>query len=94
MKKINVIYNHVNIYGLNIQPVLPGDRFIWKYDIICRSGKTIPKGSEALVIEQSGMTPYDEIMERGYNLLVKTANGVSIWATFEQCVSRGLLDKI
>ena len=78
----------------NIDPILPGDKFIWKFDISCRSGKVIPKGSIAEVIEQSGMTPHNEIMERGYNLLVKTANGVGIWATFEQCFSRGLLDKI
>lgn len=78
----------------NIEPILPGDKFIWKFDVHCRNGKVIPSGSEALVIEQTGMTPFNEIMKRGYNLLVKTVNGVSVWSTFEQCFSRGLLDKV
>ena len=77
-----------------ISPILPGDKFIWKFDVHCRSGNIQPKGSEALVIEQSGMTPHNEIMARGYNLLVKTVHGVSVWSTFEQCVSRGLLIKV
>jgi hypothetical protein len=77
-----------------IDRILPGDKFTWNFDISCRSGRTIPKGSVAEVIEKSGMTPHNEIMECGYNLLIKTAGAVSIWATFEQCYSRGLLTKI
>ena len=86
---METICNHKNIAA-----ILPGDKFIWKYDVQCRNDLVIPKGSIAEVIEQSGMTPYNEIMERGYNLLVKTIFGVSIWSTFEQCFSRGMLDKI
>ena len=81
----------------NVRPVPPveeGTVWEWNFDISCRNGKTIVKGSRAEVIERTGMTPHGEIMEGGYNLLVHTANNTSVWATFEQCVSRGLLTRI
>jgi hypothetical protein len=78
----------------SISPVEEGSVWEWNYDVYCRDLNVIPKGSRAEVIERTGMTPHDEIMERGYNLLIHTANGTTVWATFEQCVSRGLLKRI
>jgi hypothetical protein len=82
------ISNHKPIDKVNV-----GDEFIFLYDISCRNGKIVPKGSKCKVIEYTGMTPHNEIMDRGYNLLIETVHGVSVWSTFEQCVSRKLLDK-
>jgi hypothetical protein len=77
-----------------IPAVEEGSVWEWLVDVDCRSGHTIPKGSKAKVVKRTGLAPYGEIMDRGYNLLIEAANGITIWATFEQCVSRGLLRKV
>ncbi len=77
-----------------IPPVEEGSVWTWNFEISCRDGSVIPKGSRAEVIERTGLTPHGEVMERGYNLLVHAANGTSVWASFEQCVSRDLLTRV
>lgn len=76
-----------------IEAVKAGEKYTWKYGMQCRNGKILPAGSFAKVIEETGMIPFDEVMDRGYNLLIETVHGTSVWATFEQCLSRGLLVK-
>ena len=71
-----------------------GSVWEWTSDVRCRSGYIMKKGSTARVIERTGMTPHGEVMDRGYNLLVETNWDVTVWATFEQCISRGLLRRV
>ena len=85
----------VRIYTWGVIPeVLEGEVYEWTQDLPCRSGQTMVKGSLARVIERTGMTPYGEIMARGHNLLIDTNGKTTVWATFEQCVSIGLLKKV
>jgi len=73
------------------EPVEEGSEWEWTCDVACRSGVICQKGSRAKVVEKTGMYPHGEMMEQGYNLLVNTNGSTTVWATFEQCISRGLL---
>ena len=77
-----------------IDPVSEGSVWEWQTFVLARTGHVFKKGERAEIIEKTGMTPFGEIMERGYNLLVHTSNGTTVWSSFEQCVSRGLLKRI
>lgn len=79
---------------ITIDPVEEGSEWEWTSDVSCRSGVICQKGSRAKIIEKTGMYPHGEMMERGYNLLVNTNGSTTVWATFEQCISRGLLRRI
>lgn len=78
----------------NLRPVeiLPGQIYVWKCNVSCRDGSLLPAGSEVQVISITQDAPYGEIMERGYNLICKAANGTTVWATLEQCLSRDMLE--
>lgn len=83
------------IYNWGIVPeVKEGDVYEWTQDVPSRLGSMIPKGTIARVIERSDEVPYGEIMERGHNLLVDTNGKTTVWSTFEQCLSIGLLKKV
>lgn len=80
----------IGLYS-NISPVQEGSEWVWLINVGTRAGVIMKQFSIAKVIEKSGMTPHGEIMDRGYNLLIHTNGYTSVWATFEQCISRGLL---
>lgn len=77
-----------------VEPVEEGDVFEWLLNIKCRSEKVLREGTRAKVVGKTDLTPHDEIMDRGYNLLIEIEGETTVWATFEQCLSRGLLKKV
>lgn len=78
-----------------VDPVPARSKWEWLLDVSCRSGRIQAKGSVVEVLEFTFDAPHGEIMDRGYNLLVREPGGeVTVWATFEQCLSRGLLRRV
>jgi len=77
-----------------IDPVEPGSVWEWLRHMKTRGAPRINCGMAAVVLARTDSAPHGEVMERGYNLLIATDGVVSVWATFEQCVSRGLLRRV
>ena len=77
-----------------VDEVLPGSMWIWQADMRTRSGLVIRAGMMATVTARTPETPHGEVMERGYNLIVTTGGGTTVWSTFEQCISRGMLKPV
>ncbi len=81
----------------NVKPidaVEPGTTWEWLRCMKTRSGLRINAGLIAAVVAKTDNAPHGEVMERGYNLLISTDGVLSVWASFEQCVSRGLLRRV
>lgn len=79
---------------LNLKPVRPienGDVFEFLYDMETRSNLVHWRGSTIEVVGLTSETPFGEISARGFNWICKTEHDVSVWATLEQCLSRGVL---
>lgn len=73
--------------------VEPGDTYELLISMSCRDKSIIKKGSCILVLEQTNLTPYDEVGPHGYNWICYATNGKTIWSTLEHCIERGLLGK-
>ena len=63
-------------------------------DVSCRSGFVHPGGSFLHVVDSTKATPHGEIGPCGHNWVCKTQYDVSVWATLEHCIERGLLRKV
>lgn len=61
--------------------------------LLCRSGRVLLQGSRLYVIQRSRDVPHNEISASTWNWLVRESadDHVSIWATLEQCIQRGVL---
>lgn len=91
-----------------IKPLVQaGDCYQLVYDMSTRAGHFLLKGSCLYVIESTREVPFGEISESGLNWRCMTQNsapcsngsyftsiGISVWATLEQCLSRGLLVRV
>lgn len=86
--------NTVVVNVKEIPPVEVGSAWEWQRDMKTRGELRIGRGSIAIVLARTDDAPHGEVMERGYNLLVSTDGVMSVWASFEQCVSRGLLVRV
>ena len=75
----------------DIESVRPLDMYVFQCDVYCRDGSILSKGSRLTVILPTHEVPYGEIGPRGVNWICDAENGRTIWATLEQCISRGLL---
>lgn len=74
--------------------VREGDVWRWLFDVQCRSGRTERRGSLLFVHDRTGHAPHGEIGPNGHNWICRSEDGfISVWATLEQCVERGLLQK-
>lgn len=74
-----------------IAPVRAGQTYIFTVPVSTRAGHTYWPGAELFVVEETQECPYDEIGASGHNWICRTQNGDSVWATLEQCISRGVL---
>jgi len=74
--------------------VCEGDIYEFVHDLSTRAGHTHKQGSRLELIEKTKEMPHGEIGEAGYNWRCRTDHGESIWATFEQCVVRGLFRRV
>ena len=85
---------------VTIQPLGPyekvqaGDVYEFTNDVWLRSGHIAEEGDRLHVIEPTGQVPFGEIGPDGVNWKVDAGNGFTVWATLEQCISRGLLRKV
>ncbi len=70
-----------------------GDVYEFTSTISTRAGHLHPCGSLLYVHDHTQEAPHDEIGENG-NWWCRTDFGLSIWATLEQCIARGLLKKV
>jgi hypothetical protein len=76
------------------EKVKAGDVYEFTRDVWARSGHIFEEGDQLKVIESTGQTPWGEIGPDGCNWKVDAGNGYTVWATLEQCISRGLLVKV
>lgn len=79
---------------VKITPVQSGDTYRFKVSMSTRAGHVHPQGSLLHVHDPTTHTPYDEISQSGQNWICRTDLGISCWATLEQCIARGLLEKV
>lgn len=69
----------------------PGEIYELQSNLHCRDGNILPAASLLIVLHKSQETPYGEVGPYGYNLICKSANGITTWSTAESCFHRGLL---
>ena len=62
--------------------------------LTCRSGLVHLKGDRLIVMRHTKEAPHNEVGPLGYNWIVKTKHDVSVWATLESCITRGLIQKV
>lgn len=74
--------------------VRAGDVYVFMTNCSTRAGHIHPKDSLLYVHDNTGATPHDEIGPHGTNWLCRTQFGVSVWATLEQCIERGILKRL
>ena len=79
--------------GVKVQ-VQSGDTWKFLCNMSTRAGHVHPKGSLLHVHDKTTEAPHGEIGESGFNWWCRTEFGLSIWATLEQCIARGLLKKV
>lgn len=79
---------------VKIRPVQSGDIYRFAMDVSTRAGHTHPAGSLLHVHDPTTRSPHGEISESGRNWICRTDFGISCWATLEQCIGRGLLEKV
>ena len=77
-----------------VPPVAPGDIYTFRYEMSTRAGHIHEKGSVITVLNGTKKAPHGEISASGTNWICQTKFGEGCWATLEQCISRGLLEKI
>jgi hypothetical protein len=77
-------------------PVTVQPNYVYEFacDMSSRSGVMYKAGDEIRVVEATQSTPHNEIGVSGCNWICETKHGRSVWATLEQCVSRGMLRQI
>jgi hypothetical protein len=71
-----------------------GDAYVFQDDVSTRAGFVHPKGSLLFVHDRTGSAPHDEVGPRGHNWICRTQFDVSVWATLEHCIERGLLKRL
>jgi len=87
--RINTIHN----LG-PIDPVEPGHTYEFLFGMSTRAGHVHERGSLLHVEDRTTRTPHGEISESGSNWVCRTQHGTSVWATLEQCLSRGMLKRL
>ena len=78
----------------DIAPVAPGHTYEFKFDMSTRAGHTHKRGSLLHVEDRTTQTPHGEISESGSNWVCRTVYGTSVWASLEQCLSRGAFNRV
>lgn len=71
--------------------VQEGDTYQFACDVDTRSGKRHLRGSTLRVLSRTTNSSFGEISASGYNWECVTCHGTSMWATLEQCISRGIV---
>jgi hypothetical protein len=71
-----------------------GDCYQFVYDMSTRAGHNHLRGSYLYVIESTTEAPFGEISESGLNWRCKTKHSISVWASLEQCLSRGCFVRV
>jgi hypothetical protein len=71
-----------------------GDLFQFTHDVSTRAGYVHPRGSLLYVHQMTHDKPHGEVGPRGFNWVCRTQFDVSIWATLESSIERGLLVKV
>jgi hypothetical protein len=84
----------INAESAKTVNVSEGDTYEFLDNVSTRAGHVHPKGSMLFVHDRTRSTPHDEIGPRGYNWICRTQFGISVWATLEHCIERGLLKKL
>lgn len=83
------------IYNLTpISPVNSGDVYRATCNISTRGGYNLYTGELLQVHDKTEEAPHDEMSESGVNWICRTKHGISIWATLEHCISRGLFIRV
>lgn len=72
-----------------VAPVQAGQSYEFLFDMSTRAGHVHPKGSILHVEDSTTSTPHHELSASGKNWICRTDFGTSVWATLEQCISRG-----
>lgn len=71
-----------------------GDVYEFLYNVTSRDGNIHPVGSRLYVHNRTQDAPHGEINESGTNWYCCTSFGISVWATLEHCIARGLFQKV
>lgn len=74
--------------------VSEGETYVFQESVSTRAGFVHPKGSLLFVHDRTGHVPHGEIGPRGHNWLCRTQFDISVWATLEHCIERGLLKRL
>jgi hypothetical protein len=74
--------------------VKAGQVYRWLFDVWTRAGHVMQKDSLIEVLDSTQKTPHGEIGESGTNWICRDMYQTSVWATLEQCLSRGLLELV
>jgi hypothetical protein len=74
--------------------VRSGDTYVFTCDVSTRAGHMHPRGSLLYVHDATQSTPHNEIGPHGSNWICRTQFSVSVWATLEQCIERGLMKRL
>lgn len=77
-----------------IPDVRPGEIYVLQCVMSTRAGHNHELGSELHVLDFTTKTPHGEISASGRNWVCQSIYGISVWATLESCISRGLLVKL
>lgn len=80
--------------GSFVPDVHPNDVYEFLTDMATRGGQSHKKGSQLTVIDFTTQFPHHEISASGRNWICETIYGISVWATLESCISRGLFKKV
>lgn len=81
-----------------VEPLFPvkvvaRELYRFTIEIYCRDGTVFDVGEPLRVISATDAIPYGEVGPNGHNWLCDAKNGLTVWATLEQCISRGVLQK-
>lgn len=74
--------------------VQSGETYEFQYDVSTRAGHVHGEGTHLHVHDSTKETPFDEIGPYDLNWYCRTEFGISVWATLESCIERGLLKKV
>lgn len=74
--------------------VRSGDTYVFTCDCSTRAGHVHPRDSLLYVHDSTTDAPFDEIGPKGINWWCRTQFGISVWATLEQCIERGILKRL
>ena len=74
--------------------VSEGDVYEFVGGCSTRSGLIHPRGALLFVHDRTGSAPHGEVGPRGHNWICRTQLDVSVWATLEHCIERGVLRRV